>query len=216
MKIALLGVTGPTGRVLIPEVLSRSHQVTIYARNPSKLDDSLRKNANVTIIEGTLDDNASLRRAFHGQDAIISVLKPIPRKPNPVIANSLKTVFAAMKAENVTRFVGVGTAVYADPKDKFSLSFWLAILILRMVASNLYYEVRDYSDTIAKEKDIEWSWIRVNHLMDKPKTGKVEFGFVADGKTSLGGIRRADLADVLIDEVTERKWIHQMPIARTA
>lgn len=214
MRIALLGATGPTGRVLILEYLERSHQVTIFARNPSKLDDSIRKNPNVTIVEGTLDDESALRRAFHGQDAVISVLGPVPRKPNPVIANSLKVVFAAMKAENVTRFVGTGTAAHRDPKDKFSLSFAIAFIILRMIAANLYHEVRAYSDTVANEKDIEWSWIRVNHLSNKPRTGKVAFGFLGDGKTGLGGIRRADLADVLIDEVTERKWVHEMPVAR--
>jgi putative NADH-flavin reductase len=216
MKIALLGATGPTSRALIPAVLEQSHQVTIFARNPSKLEATIQKNPNVTIIEGTLDDEAALRRAFHGQDAVISVLGPVPRKPNQVLPKSLQTVFSAMKAEKVTRFVGTGTAVYSDPKDKSSLSYAIAILILRLVASNLYHEVKAYSVTIANEKDVEWTLFRVNHLKDKPKTGKVAFGFVGDGKTTLGGIHRADLAEVLVNEVTDRKWIHQMPIARTA
>jgi hypothetical protein len=128
----------------------------------------------------------------------------------------MKSIFSAMKAENVTRFVGTGTPSYPDPKDKFSLSLAIARFILRTVASNLYHEVRAYSATIANDKDIEWSWFRVIYLSDKPKTGKVVFGFVGDGKTSLGGIRRADLAEALVNEVTDRKWIHQMPVARTS
>jgi hypothetical protein len=216
MKIALLGATGPTGRALVPVVLEHSHQVTIFARNPSKLDDSIRKNPNVTVIEGNLDDENALRRAFHGQGAVISVLGPVPRKPSQVLPNSIKIIFSAMKAENVTRFIGTGTPAYPDPKDKFSFSLAIARLILRTVASNLYHEVRAYSATVANDKDIEWSWFRVIYLSDKPKTGKVVFGFVGDGKISLGGTRRADLAEVLVNEVTDRKWIHQMPVARTS
>jgi hypothetical protein len=216
MKIALLGATGPTGRALVPVVLEHSHQVTIFARNPSKLDASIRKNPNVTIIEGNLDDENALRRAFHGQDVVMSVLGPAPRKPNQVLPNSIKTIFSAMKAENVTRFIGTGTPAYPDPKDKFSLGLAIAMAILRMVASNLYHEVRAYSATVANDKDIEWSWFRVVHLSNKPKTGKVVFGFMGDGKTSLGGIRRADLAETMVNELTDRKWIHQMPIVGTS
>src|SRR5438045_2279570 len=115
MKIAVLGGTGPSGRELISAALARSHQLTIFVRTPSKLNDSVRENPNVKIIQGTLDDENALRRTFQGQDAVISLLGPRPWKPSQVLVDSYKLIFAAMKAEEVTRFVGTGTPSYPDP-----------------------------------------------------------------------------------------------------
>ena len=217
MKLLLLGATGLSGRPLISEALSRSHQITIYGRNPSKLDPSLTSNTNVTIIQGNLDNETSLRSAIHGQDAVLSLLGPMPRhQPNDhVMTDSFKSIFSAMKAENVTRFVGTGVPIHLS-QDKFSLALWLVQWYVRIFMPNIFRDGVGYTNVVATQKDIEWSFFRVMLANSKPKTGKVQLGYAGDGKLSFGFTRREDLAQVMLDEITERQWIKQMPYIRTS
>jgi len=217
MKIVLLGATGPSGNAIIKEALARSYHITLYARTTSKLDASLKSHPNVTVVEGQLDDETLLRQTIRGHDAVISVIGPSPQQPHDhVITDAYKTIFAAMKAENVARFIGTGTPSYKDPKDKFQLSLWLAVSFIRIAMPWVYRDVVSYSTLVANEKDIEWSWFRLILVNDKPKTGKIVQGYSGDGNLSFGFIRREDLAEIMLDEITERRWIRQMPIIHTA
>jgi len=217
MKIVLLGATGPSGKAIIKEALARSHHITIYARNPSKLDASFKSHPNITIVEGQLDNEAALRQAFRGQDAVVSVLGATPQQNHDhIITDAYKTIFSAMKAETVTRFIGTGTPSYKHSKDKFQFSLWLAVCFISIALPWVYRDVVSYSTLVANEKDIEWSWFRLMLINDKPKTGKVVDGYSGDGKLSFGFIRREDLAELMLDEITERRWVHQMPIIHTA
>jgi hypothetical protein len=132
-----------------------------------------------------------------------------------VMTDAFKAVFSAMKAENVTRFVGTGVPTQS-PQDKFSLALWLVQWYVRIFLPNIYRDGVGYNNVVAKEKDIEWSFFRVMLANSKPKTGKVQLGYAGDGKMSFGFIRREDLAQVMLDEITERQWIKQMPYIRTS
>jgi hypothetical protein len=216
MKLLLLGCTGPSGRALITESLNRNHKITIYARSPHKLDEALRTNPEITIVQGDMTDGTKLREALRGQDAVLSFLSPVPNQATDhVIADAFHVLFRAMKEERVTRFVGTGTPSYKDPRDKTSWTLWFAISLIRWFLPNVYRDVVAYSGYVAQETEIEWSWFRLMWVNDKPKTGKVLCGYDGDGRMSFGGIRRGDLAEVMLDEITERKWVKQMPILRT-
>jgi hypothetical protein len=80
----------------------------------------------------------------------------------------------------------------------------------------IYRDVRGYTSVVANEKDIEWSWFRIMVANSRPKTGKVRLGYAGEKKLSFGFIRREDLAEVMLDELTERRWIREMPYIRTA
>jgi hypothetical protein len=216
MKLALLGVTGPSGKELITEALSRGHQITIYARNPAKLDESLHSNPNVTIIKGKVDDEDALRKAFQGQDAVLSILSPIPNQPTDhVLTDGYKRIFPAMKAEGVDRFVGTGTPSYQHPKDKFHLGLWILTHLLKYLLGRVWCDVVGYSSYVHGEKEIQWSWFRIMWANSKPKTGKVLFGYQSDGKIKFGSVRRGDLADAMLDEVAEKRWVGEMPLIRS-
>ena len=164
-----------------------------------------------------MDDETALRHAFRGHDAVVSVIGPTPQQPHDhVITDAYKNIFSAMKAEHITRFVGTGTPSYRDPRDRFQFSLWLVVCLISVVLPWVYRDVVSYSTLVAEEKDIEWSWFRLMLVNDKPKTGKFVHGYSGDGHLSFGFIRRDDLAELMLDEITERRWVRQMPIIRTA
>jgi hypothetical protein len=216
MKIALLGGTGPSGRALITEALGRGDEITIFARSPSKLDSNLRSNSHVTIVEGTIDDEAALGRAIAGNDVVLSFLSPNPgQATDHLLTDAFQRIFRVMKTQGVTRFVGTGTPSYDHTNDGFSLILWFAILLIRIILLKVYRDVRGYSAVVHAEQNIEWSWFRVMYITNKPKSKKVLCGYMSDGKMSFGAVRREDLASTMLDEVTERRWVKEMPVIRS-
>ena len=68
---------GPTGICFIEAALQANHRLTIYARNPSKLPESISKHQSVTIIKGELSDEAQLQKAAKsGATVLVSFLGP--------------------------------------------------------------------------------------------------------------------------------------------
>ncbi|POH56787.1 hypothetical protein CVS28_19205 [Arthrobacter glacialis] len=119
MKIAVLGATGRTGSLVLAEALSRGHQITALARNPS-----MPGRSDVDTVEGDIGDPNALIRVFEGADAMIS---PIGARCRAVDLHTLLATNSihAMTATGVKRFVGVsvgGLDVPGDrkgPRDRF-------------------------------------------------------------------------------------------------
>lgn len=73
----LTSFLGPSGIAFVEEALRADHELTIYARNPSKLPENVQKDSNVKIIKGTFDDMDSASQALHtGATALVSFAGP--------------------------------------------------------------------------------------------------------------------------------------------
>lgn len=48
-NILILGGTGPTGILTVQKALDHGHNVTVYARNPSKLPDTVTSHPNLKV-----------------------------------------------------------------------------------------------------------------------------------------------------------------------
>jgi uncharacterized protein YbjT (DUF2867 family) len=65
MKAAVFGATGPTGRLIVRELLARGDSVVAYARRPERLGPASER---VQIVTGALSDAAAIRRTLEGED----------------------------------------------------------------------------------------------------------------------------------------------------
>ena len=76
MKIAVLGSTGATGRLVVAQAVARGHQVTALARNPDRLADPAVHGAadNLRAVRADVGDPASVLAAVEGADVVISAL----------------------------------------------------------------------------------------------------------------------------------------------
>ena len=72
MNIALIGATGFVGSAILPELLSRGHQVSVLARNPAKL----APQTGLNVVQADVLDAAQVARAVAGHDAVISAYNP--------------------------------------------------------------------------------------------------------------------------------------------
>jgi len=69
MKIAVFGATGPTGQQLVKQALQKGHNITVLARNPSKI---AIENKNLTVIKGNALSYEDVEKTVKGQDAVLS------------------------------------------------------------------------------------------------------------------------------------------------
>jgi putative NADH-flavin reductase len=61
-----------------------------------------------------------------------------------------------------------------------------------------------------RDSDLDWTLVRVSGLNNKPKSGRVNAGYL--GKDEVGiQISRADLAGFILDELKNGDYIKQMP-----
>jgi nucleoside-diphosphate-sugar epimerase len=75
--ILLLGGTGICGTIFTRAALEAGHKLTLYVRTPSKIASDLSSNANVSIIQGELQDVQALKKAAScGADIFISLAGP--------------------------------------------------------------------------------------------------------------------------------------------
>ncbi len=74
MKIAVIGASSRSGRAIAREALSRRHQVTVIARNTSRLRDL----ECATTASADVLDPGSIKQAVAGHDAVVASVKGRP------------------------------------------------------------------------------------------------------------------------------------------
>jgi putative NADH-flavin reductase len=120
MNVTVFGATGGVGREVVTQALDAGHHVTAYLRNPAKLTVTHR---NLMVITGELTDRDAVQRAVHGAHAVISAIGPLlDRKATGIpLVEGTHTIFDAMRAEGVERYIGMATPSLSDPRDGSSL-----------------------------------------------------------------------------------------------
>lgn len=205
-KILVLGATGGTGRSVVSQALARGYDVTVLARSAEKAGDF--KGAEVVI--GDARDEATLRRALKGRDAVVSALgtPASPFREVTLLSTATRALVNAMKLEQVSRLVcitglGAGDSV---GHGGFLFDHLIYPLILRKV-----YADKNRQETIVRGSGLDWVLVRPTILNDKPKHGNVRA--LTDLSNFHGGsISRADVASFVLDQVRDDAWVHQAPL----
>lgn len=205
-KILVLGATGETGRLIVSEALARGHDVAVFVRSPEKAKDL----GDVTVIVGDARNEAALRQAVKGRDAVVSALgtSVSPFREVTLLSTATKALVAAMKAEGVSRLVAI-TGIGAGNSvghGGFLFDHLIFPLLLRKV-----YADKNRQEAIVRDSGLDWVLVRPAILSDKPGRGDIR------ALTDLrqfhgGGIARADVARFVLDQVGSDKWLRQSPL----
>lgn len=108
MNIALIGATGFVGSAILPELLSRGHQVTVLARTPSKL----APQTGLRVVAADVLDVAQVAQAVAGHDAVISAYNPGWGEPKiyELFLQGSQAIVSGVKQAGVKRLLVVGGA----------------------------------------------------------------------------------------------------------
>lgn len=206
MKIAIFGATGETGRQLVEQAIAAGHEVAAYVRDQSKLGIN---NEHLTVIEGELTDEQLIESAVTEANAVISALGPRSGSKNKPITQGMQNIITAMKKQNVRRLVITSTLSAKDPNDQLNFRAKAMVNLVKVTMRDAYKEIVSTAETV-RNSDLDWTIVRLTMLNNNPKSGKVKVGYVGKGEVGLW-ISRADLAEFLLRQVQDTKYLRQAP-----
>ncbi|CZT16121.1 uncharacterized protein RCC_01962 [Ramularia collo-cygni] len=216
MHILVLGATGPSGIAFVEEALKAGHELTIYARNPSKLPEDVQQNSHVQVIKGTFEDMDTATQALHtGATALVSFAGPgMPAKGTPV-SEFYERLFSIIRNDNSTsirRCLILATPSFAVPEDGSSWKWWFVVRLVKTFLGDAYAEVTGIGRVVSAlpVDEIQWTIFRVPGLTNKGYL-PVQAAMVGDGKDGMQLSRKSNAVWVL-QELQEGKWIGKAPV----
>jgi len=205
-KILVLGATGPTGRHIVSQAVSRGYDVTILVRSPDKATDF----KGVRLVVGDARDEKALRKAIMGRDAVISALgtPASPFREVTLLSTATRAFVNAMKAEEVSRLIAITGIGAGDSAGRGGFLFDRLIfpLLLRKV-----YADKNRQEAIIRGSGLDWTIVRPSVLNNKPGGNAIRT--LTDLSAFHGGsISRADVAAFVLDQVTTGEWLRKSPL----
>ncbi|NEW25824.1 NAD(P)-dependent oxidoreductase [Nocardia cyriacigeorgica] len=201
MRIAIFGATGTLGRHVLERALRQGHEVTVLTRDASRVSTT---HDNLRVLEGDVLDPAAVEGAVAGQDAVLISLGN--GRKGVVRAEGTRTVIEAMRRNGVKRLICQSTLGVGDsrPNLNFLWKYILFGLVLRP-AYNDHVRQEEY----VRASDLDWTIVRPSAFTDGPATGTYRQGFAGDEAGLSLKISRADIADFMLDQLTDRTYLHR-------
>lgn len=205
-KLLVLGATGGTGRHIVSQARARGYDVAALVRSPEKAGDL----QGAKLIVGDARDEATLRQALRGRDAVVSALGPpaSPFREVTLLSSATDALVRAMKAERVSRLVCITGIGAGDSRGHGGFLF--DNLIFPLILKNVYAD-KDRQEAIVRASELDWVLVRPSVLNDKPARDTQRALTDLTGFHG-GAIARADVARFVLDQVRGDTWLHRAPL----
>jgi putative NADH-flavin reductase len=194
MKIAVLGASGRTGRLVVDALLAGGHEVSVLTRRPWHGPTAAR------VVRGDALDREAVDALVGGCEAVICALGPTPGSPANLCARSTEVLIASMQRADVRSVVAVTGAMVGHPAlGRFYR--WLA----QRVAIKATLDDRRRQEQLLRASGLRCTLVRPPRLTNGRGTGALRVG----GALRIGpmaAVARADLARVLVRAAVDRTW----------
>ncbi|HEY6405977.1 MAG TPA: SDR family oxidoreductase [Ktedonobacteraceae bacterium] len=206
MKFALFGATGRTGQPLVEQALACDHEVVALVRTPSQLTFSHPK---LSVLQGDVLNQAEVEQSIQGTQAVITVIGHSKNTPRTLLAVGAQHILTAMQQQGVQRLICLTGAGVADPHDRPRLVNHLFTTALKLLAADVLADSEQQYAAI-RHSSLDWTVVRVPRLINGPHTGQYRVGWVGVGTGTV--IRRTDVADFLLRQLTDETYLRQAPM----
>ena len=200
MKIAVFGASGKTGILIVYQALNQGHEVTAFARQPTKVT---IQHKNLRVILGDVLDPEKVRLAVEGQDAVLCALGVDKNKPNTVLSDGTRNILNAMESAGVKRFICMSSAGILGN----DAGFWFGKIIMPLFLGHVFADKKRQVKVI-EDSRADWVILRPTALTDAPKTNTYK---INPGIPTSRSIPRADVADFMIKLVADKRYDRTMP-----
>ena len=206
MRIIIFGASGKTGHELVKQALEHGHHVTAFVRKPSNLKIA---NENLTVFQGDVTNYKLVADAVKGHDAVFSVLGAAsPFKYDQSVVDGVSNIVKAMEENGIMRFIYMSAINVEESRRN-------AGLLIRIMGTTLLrtetagHEARE---KIIRQSRLDWTLVRSAALSNGKFTGKYRSGEDIKAKGIAAGISRADVADFLLRQLTDLRYIRKAPM----
>jgi len=207
-SIAVFGGSGMTGQALISAALGKGLRVRALYRPGSEPSEVAK---DLTIITGQLSDPGDIRRTLEGSHGAVLVFGPRlgrGKHPAPFCADATSRIISEMKGLGIERLVVQTGAMAGGDNPNWSG------MVRRFVRSyrRQYPEInadRDAQEVATKMSGLDWTLVRPFRISGARGNGhpriasSVQIGIFTK-------IRRQDLAEFLVSEVTDGRYHNQV------
>ena len=205
MNILIFGSTGGTGRQVVEQALEQGHRVTAFARNPAKLDIN---HTNLKVVQGDVMDLPSVEKAVQGQEAVVCVLGAGQKMTGTIRSQGTQQIIYAMEKAGIRRFICQSTLGAGDSWK--NLNFVWKYIMFGFLLRNVFADHQRQENYVFQSR-LDWTIVRPGAFVDGNRTGKYRHGFPSNDKTSKLKISRADVADFIVKQLADDKYIHKTP-----
>ncbi|OHV04935.1 hypothetical protein C1Y40_02377 [Mycobacterium talmoniae] len=209
MRCTVFGATGGIGRLVVDQLLSAGHDVTVYVRAPQKLRGPRDR---LAVIAGELSDREAVAEAIAAADVVISALGPSldRRVGGSALSEGTRNIVAAMRAGGVHRLIGLATPSVTDPRDRPTLRGRIIPVLARVLFPNSLSEIVAMTQAIT-DSDLDWTVVRIIRPTDKPAKGTVRSGFLGADRVGWT-MTRADIAAFMSAQLTDTRYLRALPV----
>jgi putative NADH-flavin reductase len=207
--LLIIGASKGIGLETVKAALAAGHAVRAFARSAASIpiDD-----ARLQKIPGDALSRADLDKALTGCDAVIQSLGvSSPRElifGTTLFSASTRILVDAMQAAGAKRLIAVTGAGAGNSRGRISplYDYLLFPLMLQRV-----YSDKDIAEEIIAKSSLDWTIARPGGLTNGAATGRYKvLPEVKDWRA--GFISRADVADFLVKQVSDRSLLGKAPV----
>jgi putative NADH-flavin reductase len=206
VNVLVFGASGATGNEVVRRALDRKHTVVAFVRHPEKFG---IKDANLTLAIGDVTEYELVERAVRGRDAVASALgSGSSLSSHPALIDGVQHIVRAMDHAGVRRFVHLSMLGVGSSGKQLGLvdRYIVMPLLLRNVLTDHAKE-----EDLIKQSTLDWVIVRPPRLTNGPYTGRYQSGEDVRGGTLLASISRADVADFMVKQLTDDRYVHGTP-----
>jgi putative NADH-flavin reductase len=200
VKLLIFGATGGTGRECVNQALAEGHRVTAFVRRPEAIT---TQHANLTVVQGDVTDAAAIAAAVAGHDVVISALGT--RGGPSGLVEGTHNILEAMKTHGVRRSLWVSSFGAGDSLKQMG---WLSQTLIVKGFLRQAIQEKNAQEKIIVVSGHDWIIARPGGLTDGPLTHKYRVTGPGD-KVGRPSISRADVADFLLKNLTDARYVHQ-------
>lgn len=203
MKLIIFGSTGSIGRQLVAQALEQGHSVTAFARTPTKLE---IKHTNLTTVQGDALDSVAVEKVMKGQDAVLCSLGAGAK--GTIRSEGTRHIVRAMEKTGVRRLICQSTLGVGDSRD--NLNFLWKHIMFGFLLRRAYADHVSQEDCVRQSR-LNWTIVRPAAFTDGNRTGEYRHGFSGMDKTLKLKISRADVADFMLTQLTDQRYLRKTP-----
>ncbi|MDX1625883.1 MAG: SDR family NAD(P)-dependent oxidoreductase [Wenzhouxiangellaceae bacterium] len=206
--ILVVGGSSGIGLETVRLALEKGHRVRAFARTASEID---LEHPNLEKLDGNALDASSVEAALDSVDAVVQALG-VKLNPGTVLggtdlfSESTRILVPAMEAQGVERLLvvtGYGAGDSGDTMNPINRLGFSAVF------ARIYAD-KSKQEALIKDSGLKWTIARPVALTCgrcgsyKVRTDPTDFG--------MGIISRACVADFLVSEIENARYVHQAPV----
>jgi len=203
MNIVIFGASGKTGHQLLRQAMVKGYRITAFVRDPNKLQ---IENEQLRIICGNINDPEKVSEAIKGQQVVLSALgADSPFKYDVVVVEGMKNIISGMESANVSRLIYLSfVGVKNSRKDAGFVIRFIAPKLLKTEIAG--HETRE---KMIRLSNLKWTIVHAPTLTNGPLKKKYRSGEDLKTKRFVSTISRADVADFMLEQVDDEKYINK-------